>query len=235
MAKIKLAAPLSGLRGTIGGVVYSANKSGPYAKPWMKPVNPRTPKQLIARGRLSQFPTLWAGISAAQRTAWDVFAALPAQERTDSLGQTYYASGYNWFVKINVQLDLAGHASRDNCPSLVRPGQPTVDDLIVYSAPDVGAEKTLLHFPIHQFTGYDAILFLAFRTAAGAVNTFRQYRNVFATVETSVYTVRFADEMAAAFGWPSVGWPAFLTGARQNAHGQRGLPATISTTVIAHP
>lgn len=127
MAITKIGPPLSGIRGTLGGVVYSANGSGTYCKPWAPPSNPKTELQTIERSYLASMPALWKALTALQRTDWDDFAALPAQELTNSLGDAYYASGYNWFVKCNIRLLRVGRATRAPAPVIARPTAPTID------------------------------------------------------------------------------------------------------------
>lgn len=122
---LKFAAPISGARGTLGGIVFSANKAGPYAKQWAPPSQPRTTNQTAQRTQLSKIPALWAALSSAQKTAWDTFAALPAQDLTNSLGETYSLSGYGWFTKCNVRLLVIGRATIQAVPVTARPAAPS--------------------------------------------------------------------------------------------------------------
>jgi len=131
MAIIKIGAPLTGIRGTIGGITYSENKSGTYAKAWGMPTNPNSPKQTTERAFVAQLSASWRAMSDAQRTAWDTFAALPAQELTNSLGEAYYASGWNWYVKCNVRLLRLGRATIVPVPTQARPAAPTIDEFRV--------------------------------------------------------------------------------------------------------
>jgi hypothetical protein len=140
MAIIKIGAPLSGIRGTVGGITFSENGSGPYAKQWARPINPVSPNQSTQRSNFAQVPALWAALTAGQKTAWDTFAALPAQELTNSLGETYYASGYNWFVKCNTRLIRMGLSTISATPTQARPAAPTIDDFRVCVA---GSESDL--------------------------------------------------------------------------------------------
>jgi len=126
MAKTKIAAPLAGIRGTVGGLIYSANGSGTYVRAWNPPTNPQTLNQMIERSYLARMSSLWNALSAAQRTAWDVFAALAAQELTDSLGQAYYISGWLWFVKCNIRLLRVGRTPIQAAPTVARPAAPTI-------------------------------------------------------------------------------------------------------------
>jgi len=134
MAITKIGPPLAGIRGTLGGVVYSANGSGTYCKPWAPPSNPRTELQMVERSYLASMPALWQALSSAQRTAWDTFAALGAQALVNSLGETYYASGYNWFVKCNIRLLRVGRATISAAPTIPRPAAPTITGLNVTQA-----------------------------------------------------------------------------------------------------
>lgn len=131
MAKTKLAAPLSGLRGTIGGLTYSENSSGTFVKPWAPPSNPKTTPQTTQQSHLARMPGLWAALTPTQRADWNTFAALPAQQLFDSLGQSYYASGWNWFVKCNIRLIRCTRATISNVPTIPRPAAPTIDGLRV--------------------------------------------------------------------------------------------------------
>lgn len=140
MAITKIGAPLSGIRGTIGGITFSANGAGTYAKQWAKGANPRTSLQMKQRGFWGRMPSLWSTLSAVQKTAWDTFAALPAQELTNSLGEAYYASGYNWFEKCNVRLTRAGRATISATPTQARPAAPTIS---VFRVTMGGAESDL--------------------------------------------------------------------------------------------
>ena len=127
MAKTLLAAPIAGLRGTVGSLIYSANGSGTYVRAWNPPSNPRTYNQTIERSFLARMPGLWRSLSDAERTDWDDWAELGDQELTDSLGQAYYISGWLWFVKINIRLLRANRATRTAPPVLSQPSAPTID------------------------------------------------------------------------------------------------------------
>lgn len=140
MAITKLGPPIAGIRGTIGGITYSENKGGTYAKLWAPPVNPRSPNQQTERAYLSRMPGLWRALSDAQRAAWDTFAALPAQELFNPLGESYYASGFGWFCKCNVRLLRMARATIQAVPTQARPAAPTIDGFRVTLA---GTESDL--------------------------------------------------------------------------------------------
>lgn len=145
MAIVKIGAPLSGIRGTIGGITYSANGAGPYCRQWSRGSDPGSPKQATQRAYLARMPQAWAALTAAQRTAWDTFAALAAQALTNSLGETYYASGFNWFCKCNTRLLRSGRSLITATPTQARPAAPTISDFrvtVAGSDPDVATGGT---------------------------------------------------------------------------------------------
>jgi len=131
MAIASFAAPVAGLRGKIGGLIWSANGSGPYVKIWGRGANPRTQPQSIERSYLGRMPTLWRDLSSGQKTDWETFATNGAQALTNSLGETYYASGWNWFCKCNIRLLRVGRATRNDKPTQARPAAPTIDDFVI--------------------------------------------------------------------------------------------------------
>ncbi len=184
MAIVKVGAPLAGIRGTLGGIVYSKNKAGPYAKQWSRPSNPRTPKQTVERGYLARMPALWTALTALQRAVWDWFAALAAQKLFNSLGEEYYISGYGWFCKCNIRLLRVGRATRAGVPTQARPAAPTIDDFRICAA---GAESDLatggvasassfsIGFPASKAFDDSVLIADRWTTVAGATTGWLQY------------------------------------------------------------
>lgn len=134
MAIIKLAAPLAGIRGTIAGITYSANASSLYAKAWARSSNPRSALQMAERSNLAQMPDLWRALSDAERADWRTFASDPAQELTNSLGEDYFASGFNWFSKCNIRLLRVGRSTITAIPTQARPAAPTISNFYISPA-----------------------------------------------------------------------------------------------------
>ncbi len=140
MAITKLGPLLSGIRGTVGGVTFSENGAGTFAKIWSPPSQPMTEKQTTQRSHLSRIPDLWRALTTVQKDAWATFAALPAQELFNSLGVSYYNSGYLWFAKCNTRLLRIGRSPIVAVPSQARPAAPSIDDFRVCVA---GSESDL--------------------------------------------------------------------------------------------
>lgn len=63
------------LRGKLGGVVHSANRYGEYVRQYVKPVNPNTAAQAVARGNFTQALSLWHDLDDDQKNGWNSYAA----------------------------------------------------------------------------------------------------------------------------------------------------------------
>ncbi len=167
MAIIKMGPTIVGVRGTIGGVTFSENKGGPYAKIWNRPSNPLQPKQTAHRAVLATMPSLWRALSPAQQTAWDVFADLPAQERFNALGESFFASGFNWFSLINTRLSIVGRSLRSVPPVLSVPSPPTISLL---ELPFLDAQLAKIVYPSGEFSApHDVVIFLAQANSIGRI------------------------------------------------------------------
>lgn len=167
MAIIKFGPTVVGVRGTIGGIVFSANKSTPYAKGWSKGSNPRTPLQTAQRSRLSSLPNSWRALSASEQADWDTFAALSAQDLINSLGVTYSISGFGWYVKINARLLAMGRAIRTPVPTQARPAAPTITDL---EFPFDTAQTAFVTYASAEFDpDFDLVLEIAQASSTGRI------------------------------------------------------------------
>jgi hypothetical protein len=104
MAKVKFAAPVSGLRGSIGGVVFSANRSSNFVKSRTMPSSKQSQALSDTHVAFAALPELWRALTSGQRDDWATWAADPVQEKTNSLGEAYYCTGYQWFMALNNRL-----------------------------------------------------------------------------------------------------------------------------------
>jgi len=132
MAKVRAASLLADVRGTIGGVTFSANRAGIYARRVPRAVVSHRPKNIERRQdfttlgywwrRMRDSDVLWPprGIDT-YISHWNYFAEQPEQELMDQFGDPYYASGYNWFMNYNTMLEMAAQDFLDVPPVTHRP------------------------------------------------------------------------------------------------------------------
>lgn len=117
MALIRFGGGIVEMRGSIGGTVYSRNRSGAIARARVTPVNPQTPRMSAIQAIIAQVTAAWANLlSDAQRAAWAVFADnVPSKNK---LGEEISLSGFNQYVKSNTVLLNAGLAVIADAPIL---------------------------------------------------------------------------------------------------------------------
>lgn len=232
MANIKLGATVVGIRGTIDGITYSANKSGPYAKGWARSSNPRTSLQAAQRNRIANWSNYWKTLSSANKTAWDAYAADPAQELTNSLGEPYFISGFNWFVALSTNLQQAGESVIDTAPLL---GTPTAPLLTSYTLNSTGAgADTRVGFNAASptLTMKKALLQSMANTAGRSVAPADP--TLMRIVAPSGVQISFQPQTEAAFGTISDGQKGFIFVYNQNAEGRRSTVVTRNDIAEPH-
>ncbi len=117
MALLKFSAIVNDVRGSIGGVTFSRNGSGAVARARVKPVNPNTALQSIARAIFSAVTALWnhGGLTEVQREAWRTYAKnVPWLNK---LGETITLNGNAMFCRTNIARQTASLATVDDGPT----------------------------------------------------------------------------------------------------------------------
>jgi len=116
MAKIKLGATLADARNAAGGIVYSKNQFGAYVRQKVSPVQPRSPRQCLARAQTQHLANYWANsLTSTQRLGWISLAQ--ANKVIDVFGDEQTLTGLQFFVRVNRNLRKMGYAQMDNPPA----------------------------------------------------------------------------------------------------------------------
>lgn len=227
MAIAKFGPVVVGLRGTVGGMTFSANGSGPYVKQWQRPKKVRSQLQAQTGNIMLQAASEWVNITAAQRTAWDAWAAATAPARFNSLGEPLVLSGFNWFVEMTSQLLYQGQPVNAPAPVLAEPAALLVAVWFVQATP--GQQMRIGFFP-SPATGFYIKAQVA-QARSAAANSFAQPR----------YFTSFQPEAPASpinldafalerFGAIQVNRSWFLRVFKVNLEGLRGPSALFLTT-----
>lgn len=109
MALVQFGGGVLDARGSVGAQVFSRNRFGNYIRARTTPVNPQSDRQSLVRNIMQTVSEYWsASLTAAQRAAWETFAA--AITRVNKLGETITLTGFNHFVRSNTAVVLAGDA-----------------------------------------------------------------------------------------------------------------------------
>lgn len=101
--------------GSIGGTVYSRNRSGAYIRARSIPVNPNTARQVQFRNALRSLSIAWQiDLTQAQRDAWNVYGANVTWQ--NKLGDSINLTGLNHYLRSNVTLVGLGKPRVDPAP-----------------------------------------------------------------------------------------------------------------------
>jgi hypothetical protein len=231
MAIIKFGATVVGVRGTIDGITYSAGKSGPWARGWGRGANQRTTPQTTQRNRQSSFAAQWRAMTAVQQAAWNTWAALPGQNKTNSLGVTYSVSGFDWFVALNGNLQAAGDPGITAVPVLAVPAAPLAISATVRS--DVtGGNSNVTFNAADPNLGMRAPIFCQLVNSIGRTVGNPRDRLIIGTPIVGSLAIFVTTPIRTKYGAILIGQRAFFKTMWQNAEGRRSAPTTVATNVI---
>ena len=99
MARIKLGAFVTDIRGSIGGTTFQAGKFGYIAKNFPLQPTPKNDKQNVTKQRLTSLAQSWGTVSGATRDAYNAYAF--AYPQYPKAGGTVKLTGYQVFLKYN--------------------------------------------------------------------------------------------------------------------------------------
>lgn len=168
MAKVKLGTIVVGIRGTIGGITFTANASGPHARLWSKPNNPATTGQQRTRGRQSTYGQLWQSMTPTLRANWRTFAVTPPEHDYNSLGEQIWPTGWQWFCRIQQRRESVGAAVSTTVPAT---GAATAPASVTLTATQLPGGAVDVAWPAGTFpAGTAAILLLAVHASSGLLN-----------------------------------------------------------------
>lgn len=152
MARVTYGGGVTEFEGSIGGVTFMRNSSGPIAKLRSRPiVNPR--QALSEKQTLFAFlVAYWQALDQSDKDDWDTFAA--AHNHTTPWGETKTLSGYQWFLSCNL-IRMIYHSTPIDAP-------PT---WTAYSPPDqftIATSST--YIKVQWSPAYDATSLMAYCT-----------------------------------------------------------------------
>jgi hypothetical protein len=223
MARVKFGSPVSDVRGTIGGTTFSANGTSRYARQWRSPRRHGTRLASKTRCVWSTHGTPWRDLTQSQRDDWAAYAADPAQALTNSLGETYYASAWNWFVTINQRLEWMERSTLSSPPSVAKPSAPTLSSVTLEASG--GGDTSAVNYPTDEFDGYDLVLFGRLWLSQGASQRTGGFYLILATQSPGASSTNVQSQLESVFGTIPEGARLFVQLSRQDEYGQRSTPA----------
>lgn len=106
VAKMRPGPVVGAASGSLGCVTVSPGTSGHVLRVRSKPVRRDSEATSRSRGSFASMSRAWSALSAAERAAWDTWAA--GYREVDVLGQERRLSGREGFCRLNSRLDQAG-------------------------------------------------------------------------------------------------------------------------------
>lgn len=231
MAIVLYSALVDGVRGKVGGNVFSASLGGPYVKSWSGVRNPRPPRDQTLRANVGGLGAAWQGLTGAQRAAWDTFAATDPEPTVNSLGEPVVLTGWNYFCKCNTRRLQNGQDLILVAPSgseATRPNPEPATNFIVSNGPiqrfQVEWDPTGL-----PATNYAVVFVLALPSGAPVYDMTR-LKFIWSAAATlgvkndyAAFVARFGD---LPNGWVVSGWLYM-----QNVSGLRSTGEKLISTV----
>ena len=160
MAKIKLGAIVTDIRGKLGGHVFSKNRGGAYMRTKVTPVNPASARQTFVRSIFAAISSLWSALTDAQRGS---FAGLvEAYAKTDIFGDIKIPSGKALHQRLNQNLGVSGQAYITTCLApiaVTAPGMEKVEFAVVAGTLNMSHTGSLV--------GYKVLVYATPKLSAG--------------------------------------------------------------------
>ncbi len=116
MAICKYGPLVSEVRGSVGGVTFTAGRFGKVVRARSSPVHAPTNRRTYWKGLLALADAHWIGtLTEQQRLDWRNLAA--ATDFTNQLDEVYHPTGLNLYVRSNSLLSDTGQARVDAAPA----------------------------------------------------------------------------------------------------------------------
>jgi hypothetical protein len=227
MAKILFSSLVDGVRGRTGGIIFSANGAGPFVRRFNPPVARNTAPQAVSRQNFSSMGALWQALSTGQRLDWGSYAADPAQELINSLGQPYYLNGWQWFVSCNSNLALVGRSPITDAPVLGIPTQITCDNLIV-TAP--GSSGNQIDVDSGSIGDNDLVFSMMFTRGISNISpNLKNFKVVLGVKNADVVTTQDLGDLTVQFGNITAGtwWVCLMYTQSQEGRSSAFYPASV--------
>lgn len=230
MAKVLFTAVVADMRNKLAGTVFSKNRYGGYTRTKTTPVNPQTSFQQNQRALLSAASSAWRGLTDAQRESW--ITGAQSFPFTDVFGRTMYLSGQALFVKLWINMSLAGQSPNVTAPNPVNVPLMGLSALSAEAAAGGGAvDLTITWGPVSIPAGFSLAIWATPGISAGKTfvkNLYRQIGVVGSVPDATALETLFNDR----FGNVRPGERIFIkTALISNTTGQQGQPSELTAVV----
>ena len=183
---------LADVRGSIGGSVYSRNRSGAIIRNRTNPINPNTTAQSLVRVRFASKAAEFQVLDPAKQEGWATFAELVPS--LNSLGESYTPTAKQRYIQSNLNLAAVGAAQVDS-PTLGDTVAPSLDLSTVAPVATVTA-GVLTALDLVALINAEGATHIVVQATPPAPSGVRSNRNQMRTMFAGAFTVN-VDLMAA--------------------------------------
>lgn len=205
MAKVKFSALISEMRNKLNGSVFSRNRGGAYLRNKVTPLNPQTAAQVEARSLLATFSQGWRALTQVQRDAWS--AAVSNWTTTDVFGDSVKPTGATLYIRLNINISIAGGAVISTPPAPVG-----VEALTLVELEALGTGNVLImdYLPGSVPAGVSMVVEMTPCLSPGISNANSQFRIIDVIPNGSTSPATLSGPYLAKFGELVDGQKVFL-------------------------
>jgi len=229
MAIIKCGGGVTGIRGMLGGNVFSANINGQYARTWTPAHNPKTLSQTINRMYAGTIPTLWHNLSDGQRTDWNDYGK--AHVLTNPLNELYKRNGFQWFFHCCQNLMVVGGTPPTDAPT--DPAPATIDCATADYDDGGLLGHVVLNFAEHAFDGYWLVFMFYPKVSTGVMSCPSNYALLRGDNSPAGTSVNGVIKHNQIWGTAQLGWRGFFRAITMDYFGLRSAPWATSADFAA--
>lgn len=191
--------------GKQGGIVWSRNRYGAYARNRAVPVNPDSSRQRTVRNQFSQNSKAWSNLNNDARLLWSNMAAnLPRKNR---LGDTIYLTGSQQYQSSNQYLSTFGLII--NAPTTTTP-VPFPTDVITGASSNLVLDTIAGETPAGYGIVIEATRAVSLGITSGTIKSAFKQISAIAAETTLGTTFDLTDTWTTVFGIPPIGSKVFI-------------------------
>lgn len=229
MAIIKPGIAIAGIRGKLGGIIFSENATSCYAKSYGRSQRTHSVLQTESRARMATSASAWSGLSSGEKTDWVDFAADPNELDYNPWGDQRFLTGFQWFVRASDRRALVGLDPSATPPSGAAAPAPTDLSCDLYVP---GSSGSTISWASGSFAAdYSAIIFGSMTPSLGASDLWNGWKLILALQNPGDEGEDIEDEMLAAFGQFPAEWTCFIRVFSQAPEGNRSTVAVTSGVI----
>ena len=201
--------------GKIQGSVMGKGRSGATVRVRVKPVNPRTNKQIAQRSKFSTRTAAWRSLTAAQQLAWNAAADSGAFPLKNTLGITFQPTGAQLYNQLNLNIVKVGGTvitdppQKAEIPAILlgaltpSAGGPEINQAYTGT---LGTDHSLAIFATAQLSpgisrpGKSKFRFITAATGASPIEFYSAYESIFGSLTLGQKIFVYAETVAELTG-----------------------------------